>query len=111
MAELYLDDRGPGIELLPEVLSAGDHVLVAFRATRVMGAMSAPRYQVTVHDERRRHVATLLLGRVRPAGGVVCVAWDGRDDRGALVSPGLYRLRVETLGTSLRMERTLRVDG
>jgi hypothetical protein len=110
MPELYLDHRGSGLELWPNVLRAGDRVHVAFRAARVVGAMSIPRYEVTVLDSRRRRVATLLLGSARPVSGVVCVEWDGRDDRGQFVPAGAYQLRVEGLRCSLRLERTLLVD-
>ncbi len=112
MAETYLDyDRdGAGIELWPEALRSGDRIHVAFRAARVVGAMSVPHYEVTVLDARCRRVATLLRGRARPAGGVICVDWDGRDDGGAWVPPGLYRLRVESVGSGLRLERTIYVE-
>jgi flagellar hook assembly protein FlgD len=95
--------------LWPEVLRAGERILVAFRAARVAGMMRVPSYEVTVFDSRRRRVATLLRGRARPSAGVVCVDWDGRDDRGALVPPGAYQLRVEGPGSSPRLERTLLV--
>ena len=108
---LYLDDAAAGITLDPAVLRAGDYINVAFRAARVAGATSLPRYDVAVFDARRRRVATLLRGRARAAAGVVCVDWNGRDDTGALVPPGAYQLRVESAGSSLRLERTLLVDG
>jgi len=107
MAELELDPRTSGLELWPTSLRSGDRIHIAFRATRVVGAMSVPRYEVSVLDSRRRRVATLLRGRVRPAAGVICVDWDGRDDRGIMVTSGAYTLRVERAGTEFRLERML----
>jgi hypothetical protein len=110
MAELYLENAGSGLDIRPPVLRHGDRVHVAFRALRVPGGMSLPRYDVAVFDARRRRVATLLRDPVRPAGGVVCIEWDGRDDRGVILPPGAYQLRVEGVGNPLRLERTLLVD-
>src|SRR5262245_14827991 len=113
MAETYLErDSAPGagIELWPHSLRAGDRIHVAFRAARVVGAMSMPRYEVSVLDSGRRRVATLLRGRARPAGGVVCLDWDGRDDRGVLLSPGRYWLRVTIVDSPATLERTLYVE-
>ena len=110
MAELLLEQTRPRLELWPSALRAGERVHIAFRAARVIGSMSVPRYEVTVLDARRRRVATLLHGPARPVGGVVCVEWDGRDDRGRRVPPGSYQLRVEGVGFRLRLERTLLID-
>ena len=109
MVDLQIERALPAIELRPTVLRAGDRVQVAFRASRVDGAMRLPRYEVTVVDARRRRIATLLRGHARPAGGVICVDWDGRDDRGAAVPSGDYRLRVQRIGGTLRIEHTLTV--
>src|SRR5262245_2471710 len=107
MTRLFLDVDGSGIELWPSQLRIGDRILIAFRASRVVGAMSAPRYEVMVLDFRRRRLATLLRGPARPSGGVVCVEWDGRDDHGRPVPAGPYQALVARVGTHVRLERTL----
>jgi predicted alpha-1,2-mannosidase len=43
---------------------------------------------LTIHDARGRRVRELLRGSLSPP--VETVAWDGRDDRGRAVSPGVY---------------------
>ena len=40
----------------------------------------------------------LLRGWTGTQAGSIAVAWDGRDDQGALVAPGLYTVRVEADG-------------
>src|SRR5262249_52099914 len=98
------------IELRPPVLRAGDHVQIAFRAARIGGSMRVPRYRVAILDERRRPIANLLRGPARPAGGAVCVEWDGRDDRGLSVLPGIYCIHIQLPGASLPIERKLFID-
>lgn len=110
MTEIQLAVPSPDVEIWPSILRAGERVVIAIRATRVVGTMSLPVYRITVLDAQRRHVATLLHGRARPTAGVVCVEWDGRADGGGTVPPGEYRLRVERLGTPAWLERTLRVE-
>lgn len=84
---------------------------VAFLAQRVPGGIRLPRYSVTVMDARRRRVATLLREPARPTGGVVHVDWDGRDDQGRLLMPGSYLLSVRGVDNTLRLERTVLVEG
>jgi len=50
--------------------------------------------QITLYDARGRLVRSLLSGPL-PAGERQ-VAWDGRDDRGRAVVPGLYFVRLST---------------
>ena len=52
--------------------------------------------RIELFDAAGRRVRTLLDG-LRPAGEHR-VAWDGRDDRGALVAPGVYLVRARTAG-------------
>jgi hypothetical protein len=99
-----------GLDIRPSVFRPGDLVQVAFRALRVPGTLSVPRYDVGVFNARRLRVATLLREAVRPTGGVVCLDWDGRDDRGLLLPPGSYQLRVEGVGNPLQLERTLQIE-
>ena len=58
-----------------------------------------------VFDVRGRLVATLLSGRLDP--GYHDVRWDGRDDRGAPVSSGIYFYRAEIDGTVLTRRMAL----
>jgi hypothetical protein len=110
MADLHLDGAGSILDVRPRVVRAGDRIHVAFRALRVPGAMSVPRYDVSVLDAWRRRVATLMREPVRPTGGVVCLDWDGRDDHGRPLSPGNYQLRVRGVGNPLQLERTLLIE-
>jgi hypothetical protein len=110
MAEVYLEDASAGIELWPPVLRVGERIQIAFRAARIVGALREPRYEVSVFDTRNRRVATLLRGAAKPSGGVVFVEWEGRDDRGLEVPSGAFQLRVQGLGSALRLERTIIVE-
>jgi hypothetical protein len=110
MADLYLQGAPIELDIRPRVVRSGDRIHVAFRAPRIPGATSVPRYDVTVWDGWRRRVATLMREPVRPTGGVVCLDWDGRDDRGLLLSPGNYQLRVRGIGNPLQLERTLLIE-
>jgi hypothetical protein len=47
---------------------------------------------VTVHDVRGRRVRTLASGAVAP--GRAAAVWDGRDEEGRPVAPGVYWVRV-----------------
>jgi hypothetical protein len=109
--DLYLEGARPSLDIRPSVLRPGDCVQIAFRAARIAGTMNVPHYDVSVLDARRTRVATLLSEPVRPTGGVVCLVWDGRDDRGFLLPPGPYQLRVEGVDHPLLHERTLLIEG
>lgn len=111
MLDLSPERQGLAIEVWPREPRIGDRIHVAFRAPPHVGAASRRRYEVTVLDHRRRRVATLLRGPGFVMRGVICVEWDGTDDRGAQVAPGGYQLRVEGRGPSLILERTLRIEG
>ena len=102
--------EGPGIEVSPGAPRLGDRIHVAFRAAGPCADPGAPCYEVAVLDAHRHRVATLFLGRARAAGDVVSVDWDGSDDRGSKVPPGLYQLRVRGIGFPLLLERTLKLD-
>jgi len=65
----------------------------------------AAQVTVRVYDVAGRLVATLLSGRVDP--GYHDVRWDGRDDRGAPVSSGIYFCRAEIDGTVLARKMAL----
>ena len=48
---------------------------------------------VEIRDLQGRPVRDLSIVRTHPSG-LHSVAWDGRDQRGALVAPGMYLARV-----------------
>ena len=58
-----------------------------------------------VYDVQGRVVATLVSRRVDP--GYHDVRWDGRDDRGAEVSSGIYFYRVEIGGHAFTRKMAL----
>jgi len=109
--QAQIEIEGMELQLWPSLLRLGERVHVAFRAARIIGSMNAPRYDVSVLDARRQRVATLLRGTARPTAGVVCIEWDGRDDGGALVPMGAYRVHVAGVGFPLRLEQVLHVIG
>ena len=55
---------------------------------------AAAPVSVRVHDLAGRLVATLCDGRL--AGGEHVLSWDGRADRGGMVGPGIYLVRLVT---------------
>jgi iron transport multicopper oxidase len=55
------------------------------------------RATLTIFDLRGRRVRLLVDGDF--AAGSQPVIWDGRDDRGAIVPPGLYLARLDAAGT------------
>jgi flagellar hook assembly protein FlgD len=59
---------------------------------------------VNVYDVAGRHVRRLFQGP--KATGSHRIAWDGREDSGAMVSAGVYLVRLETSG---RVEHTKRI--
>ena len=83
------------LSILPPVLSPNgdginDHALIRFPVYQLRGTH---RLQVTVHDLSGRRVRDLSMVTERPSGEHE-VPWDGRDDGGALVLPGIYVVRV-----------------
>ncbi|MGH7726368.1 MAG: FG-GAP-like repeat-containing protein [Candidatus Eiseniibacteriota bacterium] len=51
-------------------------------------------YEATIFDLRGRRVRRLASGNAGAPGSPVTWTWDGRDEAGALVAPGLYFYRV-----------------
>ena len=64
-------------------------------ALRVRLGVAGP-VRVVVRDAAGRRVRGLALEA--PGGGEATVAWDGRDDSGRAVAPGVYGVRVEAGG-------------
>ncbi|HKQ56712.1 MAG TPA: FlgD immunoglobulin-like domain containing protein [Candidatus Eisenbacteria bacterium] len=64
----------------------------------VAGAPTEPAVQgeVMVHDLAGRRVRTIERGAI--ARGLTTVTWDGRDDHGAELKPGVYVVRFTTAG-------------
>ncbi len=73
------------VTLMASAASAGE-ARVAYRLP------DSARLEVSVFDVTGRLVRILETGR--SAGGVRSPAWDGRDDGGRLLSPGVYFLRL-----------------
>ncbi len=58
------------------------------------------RTSIRIYDESGRLVRTLLEGDYLASGDHV-ITWDGRDDRGAEMSSGVYLYRLESRGVTL----------
>jgi hypothetical protein len=65
------------------------------RSTFVFSLAVASPVWVTVHDIAGRRVHQLLDGAMRPAGEHR-LTWNGRDDRGRSLAPGVYLVRLRT---------------
>ena len=97
------------LEVAPPVLTpngdgVNDEAAISFQVFQVRGP---PRLSVRVHDLSGRLVRDLT--RAPPqASGRHEFRWDGRDDSGALVAPGVYAARVE-VGVHAGGRRTSRV--
>jgi hypothetical protein len=111
MGILDLSPSRTDLQIHPDVLHAGDRLRIAFVAPALPAGPREAVYEVTVSDDRRRHVATVVSGRLRPAGGVLVAEWDGCDERGHRVPPGAYRLRVARPGSPFWRECSLHVAG
>jgi hypothetical protein len=79
---------------------ARDAVTIRF-VTTALG-----RVRVAIHDVSGRHVCTLEDDVREPGAGAL--RWDGRDDRGARVPPGVYLVQMRSQGRLLsrRIVRT-----
>lgn len=67
-------------------------------ATIVVETAAAGEQKVVVCDLQGRAVRHLDHGAITP--GTRRIAWDGRDDAGARLAPGIYRVLVQTPGKS-----------
>ncbi len=65
----------------------------------------ASRVRLTIYDVMGRQVRTLLQGE--QAAGYRSVVWGGTDDRGQLVSSGVYLYRLQTGEFSLTKKMVL----
>ncbi len=110
MGKLVFSPGGASLQTWPETIRRGETLHVAFLAPVLTGSTRRDEFEVTLHDHRRRAVATIARGSLRPVGGVVCVEWNGRDDRGAEVSAGRYHLRVMRPHSTFLLERTLHIE-
>ena len=97
------------LEVTPPVLTPNgdginDEAILSFQIFQVRGP---PRLTVRIHDLSGRVVRDLT--RVPPqTSGRHQFPWDGRDDSGALVAPGVYAARV-WVGVDTGGRRTSRV--
>jgi spore coat protein A len=77
-------------------------------ATTIVYELPRPAaVRLVVYDVAGRARRTLATGRA--AGGSHAVVWNGRDDAGRAVAPGLYFVRLETDGATV-VGKALRVD-
>jgi hypothetical protein len=95
-SEEYVSREGDRLVQMPVALTLDRNAPNPFRhATRIRFGIPQPtRTVLTIYDLRGRRVASLVDGRVLPAGYHVEV-WDGRDSRGRRVSAGVYFYRLE----------------
>jgi hypothetical protein len=110
MGKLTFTSGGTSLQTWPDTMRAGDRLHIAFLAPLLAGAPPRDEFEVTVYDHRRRRVATVARGALRPAGGVVCIEWDGCDDRGTPLPPGRYQLRVLKPASTFLLERTIHIE-
>lgn len=85
---------------------SSDRIMIGFRVPLKAARLGDVEFSVDIVDAAGRHVArafTGLLGR-----GDQAIAWDGRDDRGALVAAGsyFYVVRAGRFVESGRITRT-----
>jgi glucose/arabinose dehydrogenase len=95
----------PGSPMAPLALRAIPNPFTD--ATRLVLELPHPAtVRLAVFDTRGRHLRTLFDGTA--AAGETRVEWDGADDRGVNVPPGIYFARVEGAGAGPSI-RVLRV--
>src|SRR5688572_1132224 len=92
-------DASPGVvEGAPRLLRVTPNPAGAAVVSRIAFTLPrAARVTLDVYDVRGARVRRLLDGDERPAGAS-SPSWDGRDDRGRAVPPGLYFLSLEADG-------------
>ena len=104
-------------EVVPPVAAEGAPARLALvparpnpfaNATTIVYELPKPAaVRLIVYDVAGRARRTLATGRA--AGGSHAVVWNGRDDAGRAVAPGLYFVRLETDGATV-VGKALRVD-
>jgi hypothetical protein len=87
----------------PTCECGSDSATIAFRLRK------SQRLTVSIVDARD-HVVQVLVGPVTQKKGELTATWDGRDESGASVSDGVYRVRVHLPHRTIRMPNKLRVD-
>ena len=97
------------VEVEPRVVTPNgdginDEVGFHFQVVKVGGASPV---EVLIHDVRGQRVRRLVEHRPTSTG-IYGMEWDGRDERGAVVPPGVYlaRVRVDTDTEGARIEHT-----
>jgi hypothetical protein len=86
--------------------AVNDEARVEFTVTQI----SEPRsFEVQILDLSGRRVKSLV--RQKRVGGVFSEVWDGTDDYGVTVAPGIYlvSIDIQTATGSFRRTRTVRV--
>jgi len=72
-----------------------------------LSAVTAARAELAIHDLAGRRVRTLFTGTIEP--GERRFAWNGTDERGTAVGPGVYFARLVREGAPAVTIRILRV--
>jgi hypothetical protein len=105
---LFTDVTVPQPVVTPNGDGINDEALVGFTVLRVIDDSPV---EMRLYDVTGRPVRRILEQRSRGSGRYE-MGWDGRNDGGDLVPPGIYvariRLRTDTDGTSLRSSEILR---
>ncbi len=91
----------PDADLIVDLIQARPNPVRHLTRVRYRGE-GADVARVSVHDVSGRHVRMLHDGAL--AGGLVNWEWDRRDDRGGLVTSGVYFVKID-LGRSSDMVR------
>jgi hypothetical protein len=95
---------------LPEIVTFETGVPNPFRRSTTMAYLlgAGARVRAAVLDLGGREIAVLDEGQRAP--GIHSLTWDGLDDRGRLVRPGVYLVRARIEGSPDRIWRVIRLE-
>jgi len=87
----------------PTCECSSDSATIAFRLRK------GQRLTLSIVD-KNGHLVRTLIGPARQEKGELTAIWDGRDESGAVVSDGVYTVRVHLPHRTIRMPNRIRVD-